>query len=248
MKKRIISLTLALLMILSMTACSSKPAANSPATNPPAADNTPVENPTEAPTGAPTEATEPANALALGVVDGQTYSNTYAGLGCTLDGDWVIYPADQLQELPSITQQMMEGTELEKAMENVTQFTDMYAESVELLCNMNLLFQKLDMTQRIAYAVMDEKAVLDATMEQKDVMIQAYANGGITVESMEIIKVTFLGEEHYALKTIAQTEGVPYYCLQVFDFWLGQYSMTLTFASFIEDNTESLLDLFYVVE
>ena len=232
MKKHIISLTLALLMVLSMTACGSKPASN----NPPAANN-----PTEAPALAE-------NALALGVVEGQTYSNTYAGIGCALDGDWVIYPAEQLQELPDITKQMMEGTELEKAMENVTQFTDMYAESVELLCNVNVLFQKLDMTQRIAYSVMDEKAVLDATMEQKDTMIQAYAQGGINVDTMEIVTVTFLGEEHYALKTVAETEGVPYYCLQVFDFWLGQYSMTITFASFIEDNTESMLEMFYAVE
>ena len=237
MKKRIISLTLALLMVLSMTACGSKPASN----NPPAAGSTPVENPTEAPV-------LEENALALGVVEGQTYANTYAGIGCALDGDWVIYPADQLQELPDITKQMMEGTELEKAMENVTQFTDMYAESVELLCNVNVLFQKLDMTQRIAYSVMDEKAVLDATMEQKDTMIQAYAQGGINVDTMEIVTVTFLGQEHYALKTVAETEGVPYYCLQVFDFWLGQYSMTITFASFIEDSTESMLEMFYAVE
>ena len=40
-------------------------------------------------------------------------------------------------------------------------------------------------------------------------------------------------------------EGVPYYTLQLFDYRLGQYSVTLTLASFVEDNTESLLDLFY---
>jgi hypothetical protein len=100
----------------------------------------------------------------------------------------------------------------------------------------------------VAYAVLDEKAVLDATMQQKDVMIQAYAQGGIAVESMEIVTVTFCGEEHYALKTVGQTQGVYCYFLQVFDFWLGQYSMTITAASFVEDSTEDVLAMFYAVE
>ena len=199
----------------------------------------------EAPTEAPTE---PENSLALGIVEGNTYTNTYAGFGCTLDSNWVIYPADQLQELPEITQQMVEGTELEAALANVTQFTDMYAENVELLATANVLFQKLEMSQRLAYSVMDEKAVLEATLQQKDLMIEAYAQGGIMVESMEMVEVTFLGQTHWALKTVATNQGAPYYCLQLFDFWLGQYSMTLTLASFVEDQTAGMLELFHSVE
>jgi ABC-type molybdate transport system permease subunit len=36
---------------------------------------------------------------------------------------------------------------------------------------------------------------------------------------------------------------VAYYILQIFETKLGQYSATITFASYIEDKTESLLDL-----
>ena len=43
------------------------------------------------------------------------------------------------------------------------------------------------------------------------------------------------------------TQGVPYYTLQLFDFALGQYSVTLTLASFVEDNTTGMLELFYPV-
>ena len=39
-----------------------------------------------------------------------------------------------------------------------------------------------------------------------------------------------------------------YYILQVFDFWLGQYSATITFASFVEDHTEDTLALFYALD
>ena len=241
MKKRIVSLMLAVLMVLSLTACGAKPGPTEPAVT--TAQTTAV--PTEEPTTAPTE---PENVLALGVVDGNTYLNTYAGIGCTLDDNWVLHPAEDLQELPEMTKEMVKGTELENILAGVTQFTDMYAENVELLATVNVLFQKLELNQRLAYALMDEKEVLEATLEQKDLMIQAYAQAGINTESMEIITVTFLGEEHYALKTVAENQGVPYYCLQVFNFWLGQYSTTITFASFVEDNTENLLELFYAAE
>lgn len=256
MKNRKLTLALVLLLVASMlTGCGGDEPVPVTGIEAPSIETTTAEAPTtEAPTTEPpaTEppATEPLpdNTLALGRVEGSTYTNTYAGIGCELDSGWTIYTADQLQEMPAITQEMFEGTELEAAMANVTQFTDMMAENVEQLTTVNVLFQKLDMNQRMAYAMMDEEEVLEATMLQKDVMIQAYAQGGINVDTMEIVTVTFLGQEHYALKTVAEMNGVPYYCLQTFDFWLGEYSVTITFASFLEDKTESLLDLFYPVD
>ena len=238
MKNRKLALALVLLLVVSMlTGCGGdKPAGRKPII-------------TEAPTTeAPATEPIPDNALALGVVEGNTYTNTYAGIGCDLDSTWTIYTADQLQQLPDAVQEMFEGTELEAAMANVTQFTDMMAENVEQLTTVNVLFQKLDMSQRIAYARLNEQEVLEATLLQKDTMIQAYTQAGILVDTMEIVTVNFLGQEHYALKTVAEMNGVPYYCLQTFDFWLGEYSVTITFASFLEDNTEELLDLFYAVE
>lgn len=257
MKNRKFSLILALALVLALlTGCggdapetqapeTEAPTTEAPATEMPETEPTETEAPeTEAPA---TEAPEENN-LALGVVDGNTYTNTYVGIGCDLDSSWTIYPVDELQEMPSIVDEMVEGTELEEAMAGVTQFTDMFAENVDLMATMNVLFQKLELNQRIAYAVMDEKAVLEATLSQKDLMVEAYAQGGINVDTMEIVTVTFLGEEHYALKTVAETQGVPYYCLQVFDFWLGEYSVTITFASFVEDSTETMLEMFYALD
>lgn len=230
MKKRTIALVLAAMLALSLlTGCGGK-------------ENPAVE--TQAPA---TEALQDKE-LSLGVWEGYTYTNSYAGIGCTLDGSWVAYAADQLQELPNTVRDMMEGSELGDAMANVTQFTDMYAENAQLMVNMNILFQKQDLQQRITYAGMDELDVLEATLSQKDLLVDGYAQAGIMVEDIQIVKVTFLGEEHYAMKTVAQTQGVGYYCLQLFDFWLGEYSATITFASFVEDNTESMLDLFFAVD
>lgn len=257
MKNRKLTLALVLLLIVSMlTGCGGDKPVSDAGTQPIITEAPTTEAPTtEAPTteAIATEppATEPLpdNALALGVVEGNTYTNTYAGIGCDLDSTWTMYTADQLQELPAATMEMLEGTEMGDAMANVIQFTDMMAENVELLSTVNVLFQKLDMSQRIAYAKLDEKTLMEATLlMQKDAMIEAYAQAGIIVESMEIVTVTFLGEEHHAMKTVAEMNGVPYYLLQTFDYWLGQYSVTITFASFVEDKTESLLDLFYALD
>ena len=223
--KKIMSLVLAAVLILSMLAgCGG---GNTPETTAPAEEERP---------------------LALGVVEGSTYTNTYAGFGCELGDGWTILPADQLQDMPDIVQEMAEGTAVGEAMKDVQQFTDMLAENANELINMNVLFQKLTPQQRLAYKLLSEENILDETLKQKDAMIEAYTAMGMEVVSMEKVTVTFLGEEHFALKTVAQTQGVDCYMVQVFDYSLGEYSVTMTLTSFLEDKTDSMLELFYAVE
>ena len=181
--------------------------------------------------------------MRLGRIEGATYTNDYVGFTMELGGDWVYYSAEELQDLPENIAEAIKDTELGEAMDPLNQFTDVLAESVEELATINVLCQKLDMTTRLAYATMDEDAILDATLAQSDMMTEAYAQAGIMVESMEKVKVNFLGQERIALKTTTTANGVAYYILQIFETKLGQYSATITFASYIEDKTESLLDL-----
>lgn len=195
-----------------------------------------------------TTAPVPEKNLSLGVVEGGTYTNTYAGIGCTLDSSWVIYPAEQLQEMPAAVRDMMEGSELAEAMEGVEQFTDMFAENANAMINMNVLLQKLSMQERIAFAMLTEEEVADTLLEEQDTMAEAYAQAGITVKAMEKVVVTFLGEQHYAVKTTAETQGIPVYLLQLFEYNIGEYSVTITMTSFLEDNTESVLELFYKLD
>lgn len=214
----------------------------------PAQTTAPVQTEAPAEDTAPVETTAPVeeNDVSMGLLEGGTYSNPYAGFGFTLDESWTIYPAEMLQELPENVRDMFEGTEYENM--ELNQFTDVMAENVEQLVTMNVLYQKLSMQERLAYAVMDESDLIDATLSQYDTLVQAYANGGIIVESMEKKTVTFLGEERVALYTVASTQDVPYYILQIYDYDLGEYAIVTTFGSYLEDNTESMLELFYTVE
>ena len=77
---------------------------------------------------------------------------------------------------------------------------------------------------------------------------EAYAQAGMTLISMEKVSVEFVGETHFAIRSALTVQEVPYYVLQLFDFHLGEYAVTTTLASYVEDNTDSLLDLFYPLE
>lgn len=193
----------------------------------------------------PTEATE--REVSLGRIEGGVYTNAYAGFGCSLDSNWEFYSAEELQELPENVQELFADTELGDAAGELTQLTDMKAENVNDLTTINVLYTKLDAQSRLAYAMMREEEILDAVLEQKDAMISAYAQAGIEVDSIEKVEVDFLGEKHFAIRTSATWDGVPYYTLQVFDYHAGRYGVTTTLASYLEDNTESLLSLFYKV-
>ena len=196
-------------------------------------------------------ATEPApteKPLSFGRIEGGIYTNDYAGIGCQLDENWSVYSAEELQELPEMVNGAVEGSQMEQVMEDYPQFFDLQAENVNDLLAVNVVYTKVGMQERLTYAVLSEEETVDATLQHKDMMIESYIQAGMEVESIEKVKLTFLGEEHWGIRTVAYTNGVPIYMLQVMDFKLGTYGMNLTATSYLEDNAQSVLDLFYVLE
>ena len=245
MKRRNLFQILALVMALSLVLCGCgnsreeisgtvTPSDNQPATAP-AGEITPPEEAAEEPV------------MSLGRIEGGTYTNSYIGFAIDLDSEWTYYSAEELQEMPENVAEMFADSELEEAINTLTQFTDMMAENVSRMTTINVLYQQLDMQNRIAFATMDQEGILDLTLEQSDMMIEAYAQAGILVSSMEKVPVTFLGEECMGLKTISTMSEVPYYTLQVFVYRQGEYYATITFASFVEDQTENLVAMCYPV-
>ena len=196
-----------------------------------------------------TPATEaPEAKVSLGTTSGSVYTNTYTGYVCTLDSDWTVYPAEQLQDLPENIAELMEGTELAENGAFLNQLTDMMAENVTALTTINVLYQKLNATEQLAYTALGEEGILDSVLGQADVLTEAYAQAGITVEKLEKIQVTFLGETRYAMHMNATMQGIAYHTLQIYDYHGGGYAVITTLASYIEDNTQNLLELFAPVE
>lgn len=194
------------------------------------------------------EETEAQRNWTLGEVDGYTYINHYAGYGCTLDENWTIYTAEELQDISDLVEEMLEGSDIESVVEEYQSITDISAECESVFCNFNVNYTGLKLTDRIRYGLMSEEDVVDEVLGQKDVIVQAYAQMGLEVQSMEKVTVNFLGEERYAVKTYGVLEGIDYYLLQIFDYDQGAYGITLTLSSFLADNTELMLDLFYAVD
>lgn len=198
--------------------------------------------------GQVTPATEAAHVpVSLGRVEGGSYTNKYVGFGCELDSDWAFYTAEELQELPENVAELLEGSEL-VGDEMPTQITDMMAENVTDLTTINVLYQKLSMQERLSYLAMDEEDIVDGILSQVSTMTDAYAQAGIVVDRFEKVTVTFLGEERTALWMAASIQDTPYYTLQIFDYDLGNYAVTTTLASYVEDSTGNLLELFFAVE
>ena len=212
----------------------------------PAGTVTPAE--TEPPAAVPETTAPPERDLSLGRMEGGVYTNEYVGFACSLDSDWTFYTAEELQQLPETVSDAISGSELAQLMEGVPQFTDMMAENVSAMTSVNVLYQKMSMQERVAYMALNDEQVVDVTLEQRDMLAEAYKQAGMTLLSMEKVEVEFLGQKTYAIRSHLTIEAVDYYTLQLMSFHLGEYAVTTTLASFTEDNTESLLDLFYPLE
>jgi len=184
----------------------------------------------------------------MGRIEGGVYTNAYAGFGCQLDESWSFYSAEELQQLPDQVSSAVEGSDMEALMADYPQIFDLQAENANDLLAVNVVYTKVSLQERLVYAALSEEQTVDATLEQADMIIESYAQAGMEVESMEKVKLTFLGEEHYGIRTVAQSNGIPIYMLQIMDFDLGMYGVNLTATSYLEDNVQSVLDMFYPVE
>ena len=257
MRKKLCLLLSLLLLAAMLGACGGEPeestiapvatqAPESPAAQEPAGEEPAGEEP-DAADGGPAEAERQ---LSLGSFSGSTYTISYAGFGCTLDGSWTFADAQQLQQLTEASAGLVSEADVENyfSTTNTTSLTDMYAESSEMMATVNVLYSKVSVAERLAYSTLDEEGVIDATLAQSEQLKSIYESMGVSITSTEKVLVNFLGEEHYAMKTVTDTGGVAGYMLQFIDPFRGSYSITTTIVCYGQDNTQAVADMFFPVE
>lgn len=186
--------------------------------------------------------------VSLGRMEGGVYTNSYAGFGCELDSNWEFYTAEELQELPGNAKELLADTEVGETVSGLDQISDMMAENAEELASVNILYTKLSTLDRLSYLSLGEEGYLDAMLEQKDALISSYTQVGIEVDTIEKAEVDFLGEKHWGLRTTGTQNDVPCFMLQFLDLGRGRYGVTTTIASYVEDTTQDVADLFYKVD
>ena len=238
--KRFVSMLLALVLALSMTACG---AAGSEA---PKGEYKPAEQDQTQDTLPDDTVPEEDNDFSLGTMQGGTYENAYVGYGCTLGGNWTYKTAEELQDITGLTKDIFEEGGADVS--NFTQVLDMMAECADPYASININYTALSAQERVAHRMAGEEGLVDGTLQQKDMLISTYAQAGIEVSAMEKVSVTFCGEERWAIHTTASIQGTPYYILQLFDTNIGPYYVTLTLGAFVEDTTPQLLELFYSLD
>ena len=245
--KRIISMLLALVLALSMTACG---AAGSEAPKgeykPAEQEDTLTDDAKPGDTLPDDTVPEEDNDFSLGTMQGGTYENAYVGYGCTLGPNWAYKTAEELQDISGLTKDIFEEGGVDTSAFN--QVLDMMAECTDPLASINIQYTALSAQERIAHRMAGEEGLVDGTLQQKDLLISTYAQAGIEVSAMEKVSVTFCGEERWAIHTTASIQGMPYYILQLFDTNIGPYYVTLTLGAFAEDTTPQLLELFYSLD
>ena len=252
--KRIVALLMALVMVLSLAACG-KEAPAPVETTAPAATAAPAEVVPETTEAVPetteavpetTGAADEGRPVTLGRLENGVYINDYIGIGCAMGDGWTFRTAEELQELPGQIQDLLQDTEYSESV--LRQITDMMADNADTLTSVNIQYTKLSLQERFSYATLSDEELVEVVLQESASVEDIYAQAGIEGATMEKVTVNFLGQERYAIYTSATIQGYPYYMLQIMDYGLGQYGVTITFSSFFEDNTASALDLFYALD
>lgn len=216
--KRIFALLLAAVMLLSLAACGGEET--------PAGTGDPG-------TPATTEAAKPAAPI-LGVTDGNTYTNAYFGMGCTLDESWSVANETQLAEIFGATEETLSDLALDTKGLGYA----FYASKDEGLTSMNIVMENLGL---IYGSVLSEQAYVEQSAAG---LPAAMENLGMTNVKAEAITVTFAGSEHAAIKLTAEMSGIAFYetlvCVKQ-----DRYIAVITAASYVEDSTADILAQFH---
>ena len=184
-----------------------------------------------------------ANPLSLGVVDENGYENKYMGIAFAPEG-WELAGADELQDALAESAELLEGTELEEKLADADQVMAMQGVSPDGMANVNIIYTKLDTTERLANLVVDDEAVVDEILNQKDTLIESYASAGLEIEDIIKAEFNYCGEQRLGTLSYGSVTGVPCYILQLYERNLGSYTAAITVTSFQEDTTESVYELF----
>lgn len=248
--RRIVSLILAAMMLLSMTACGSKPADVRGEVETVAATEAQIQGEvettpaTEAPETEPAEeATEPEQAeeaeevdVQLGTTASNTYTNKFLKLRCTLGSDWEFYTDEQIRELNQLTQDSL-SDQYAEMVKNADTLQDMYAINNETGETVNITISKMNL---FAGAVLTTEDYADMAIPQ---LGPALESAGMTDVQVSKDTISFTGEETTALRITCKVEGFDLFETMAV-LKRGAYIICITSASYVEDTTMGALNAF----
>ncbi len=232
--KKLIALLLAVMMLFALCACGDKDDSAKPA------DDEKEDVKSEENIDKEEEEEEEEDAeFELGTIKGRTYENESMGIGVKLEAGWQLLSEDEMYEMMGIVADMYEGDELHDLILNSGTFYDMMAvtSGVE---NMNVTVEKQTAAVAAKYSAEDYAEAGKAGLEH------AFAAAGYNLISCDIISVDFAGEEHAAIMSHLEGNGVEMYQMAIV-FKCGNYFANITISAADEAGLYEIMDMFYAL-
>lgn len=238
--KRYISLLLAAVMALTMTACGGRSDTDTEdiggTVRPGVTENTGTG------TVQPGTDDETPDGFEPGSVSGGVYANEFAGIGCKLDDSWVFYTQEQMAELNGVLTEGTDSEDVKAMLADSPSIFDMYAVSTDGLMTMNVVFQNLGLLGGAAVSAQD---YVELSAGELGDTLSAYGYENVAVQ---VSAADFAGTEKCpAITVTGEKGGTAMYELMVC-LKTGNYVYCVTLCSFTEDVTAQMAELFYALE
>lgn len=175
-----------------------------------------------------------------GSVSARIYENALLGLQCIAPADWTYLTEAELLQLgdvPALEEEQTMEECLTAHLNNGGQVQDMYAMTEDGLQTVNVMVTKLDLAAQ-------EMTIGDFADLGAEEVREVYESMGITEVEMRREQLEFLGETVEAIRLSGAYEDVPLYSLQLC-LERGSYICVVTFNSYVEDTTATLMKFFH---
>ena len=231
---KLLALTLALALVFALTACGSEPK-GSVTPDKGAASPEPANVPENTP--------EPEDDVEPGSINGGTYENSFAGIGCRLDNTWTYYSEEEILQLNELVAGAIDDEELAGQLRGGGSFYDMLASDYDG-SSINVVLDRLGL---IYGRTLDAGGYIDIALESLE---RQLALMGVSVAACEKTSFDFCGgrtDGIYIAGTVS-IEGIEVDMYQrMACVKAGGYMTCVTSCSYFEDITTDLLDMFYAL-
>ncbi|WP_022763736.1 hypothetical protein [Butyrivibrio sp. XPD2006] len=255
MKRKLIAIAMTMTMVMALSACGKSAEVDEPAVEVQAEESAEAtaEESVEASSEdeksleeqaaevsaegeAPQAEMEEAGEFSVGTVEGNSYVNEYFGVKLNLLDGYAFVDDEALAQITGLTADMLSDNKLlAKAIEDGTATIIAYAADSTGLNNVNVTVQS---NASLANAILDEEAVLVASVGQAKSALEAQGISNITYD---VVEKEVAGENHKVLKMNGEFNGIEFHNEMV-NLQKGDYMLAFAATSFNGDSTDAMID------
>ncbi len=187
------------------------------------------------------EEEEAGNDFSLGSTDGLIYESAFIGLGCTLPSDWTFYSDIEIMQLNNYTASVM-GEEYEELLKNAQIVYDMYAVDGTGMNSINVTLEKID--NRMLMAI----DVADIFTQNASMFEEMYTSMGYSNVKVEQATFDIEGEEFDGIEISGEISGFVLY-QKCFGVKCNGYLASIAITAYDdEDIADTIVSNFYLVD